>query len=398
MENFSYIVSHEAVRIGDVMTDLSPYDSLIAEAIAYDEASGVMPVAETSYKIKEYTEGLKNKRVEFLEVLDALASQKPCEHLIDMLGQKPDGGWTRGAIVSTIHSLGDEKLADMRCEIKNVKASLFYVQERYPEHEARIDEYIDVYRNMQGFGREYHETKPLTSDEIKKNTAQQLKEFAANNKETLAQREQTQKALEIRLKQRAKSRTLPEAEKAMFQDQYDRFRKQNKTMSRLTRSIMRMEKKKLAQQYEYENGMLSDRARKSYKKNAAKLMDKSIDLRLYALHQAKETETALQFATRDSDIAKLAIAHAEHLRSYAATPENLRREKINQQRRQAAAVTFGQKADGETRQKSKVIKDYMREQRKEKEATAKQTSSPAKQKSEPVRKTEERTGADELGK
>ncbi len=394
MENFSYIVSHEAVRIGDVMSDLTPYDSLIAEAIAYDEANGVMPVAETSYKIKEYTEGLKNKRVEFLEVLDALASNKPCQHLIRMLGPLPEDGWTRGAIVSTIHSLGDEKLADMRCEIINVKSSLIYAAECYPEHEESIEKYVNLYSRAQGYAREFHETEPLTPREIKKQTAQRLKDFADNNKNTLAERAQTQKALEIRLKQRARSRTLPEAEKMMFQDQYDRFRKQNKTMSRLTRSIMRMEKKKLAHQYEYENGLLSARARKSYKKNAAKLMDKAIDLRLYALHQAKETEAVLQFTTRDSDVAKLAIAHAAHLRSSAATPQSLHQEKVNQQKKRAREVTFGQKAAGETRQKSKVIKDYMREQRKEKEAEN-QTSSLAKQKSEPVRETAERN---ELGK
>ncbi len=398
MENFSYIVSHEAIRIGDIMTDLSPYDSLIAEAIAYDEANAVMPVAETSYKVKEYTEGLKNKRLEFLEVLDALASKKPCEHLIRMLGPMPESGWTRGAIVSTIHSLGDEKLADMRCEITNVRASLLYAQERYPEHEERIEEYVDVYRRMQGFGREFHETKPLSSDEIKTQTAQKLKDFAANNKKTLAERAQTQKALEIRLKQRAKSRSLPEAEKMMFQDQYDRFRKQNRTMSRLTRSIMRMEKKKLAQQYKYENGMLSPSARKSYKKNAAKLMDKAIDLRLYALHQAKEAEAILQFASRDSDVAKLAIAHAAHLRSSAMTPQSLHQEKINQQKKRVAEVTFGQKADAQTRQKSKVIKEYMREQRKEKEAAAKETATQARQKSEPVRTTKEKTITDGIEK
>ncbi len=402
MQDYFYLVSHEAVRIGDVMTDLSPYDSLIAEAIAYDEAGGVMPVAEPSYKIKEYTEGLKNKRVEFLEVLDALAGKQPCEHLIGMHGPMPEGGWTRGAIVSAIHSLGDEDLSDLRCEIKNIRGALEYAKEKYPEHEAGIDQYIDTYGRIQGFRRREFEEVRLTPEQIKKQTAQKLKDFTANNKKTLAERAQTQKGLEIRLKQRAKSRSLPESEKMMYQDQYDRFRKQNRTMSRMTRSIMRMEKKKLARQYQYENGMLSDRAKRSYEKNAEQLMDKSIDLQLYVLRQVKETESVLQFATRDSDMAKLAIAQAQHLKNSGRSPQSALREKALQERREAEKLAEGtpfvRKADEETRQKSKVIKEYMREQRKEKEAGTRQTSSPEKQKSTPGRSSEERTGADELGK
>ncbi len=393
-------VKENAVRIGDVVTDFSRYDSLIADVMAFHKVRKIQGYTDIMRGHKDigdraeiYTEWLKGLRVEFLETIDALADKKECSHLIKMKLMPREIGWTRGEIISNMLSLGNESFTDGRCEIKDVARAMEYARTNYPGHEAEIDRYHALYSEFQ----EQQRKLVYPAEVIQQYTAQRMKHYDENNKNDLAQRAQAQKALDTRLKQRARSRTLPDAEQKIFQDEYNRFRKENRTMARLTRSIMSMERKKIAQQYKYENGMLSDRAAKRYEKNAAKLMDKSIDLRLYALRQIKETEAVLQFTSRDSDIAKIALAHVQHLRDCAETPDSLRIKKIQEQQRMRENFVV-QKANSETRQKSKEFKEYMREQRKEKEAASKDTATAARLKSESVRTAEEKTIADSIDK
>ncbi len=410
MDYFSFRLSHNAVRIKDLgpAINMSSFDSLIAEGIAYEqmrfgEGDVAVDSSSTQTKLDMYREGILNKRVEFLQVLDTLSMKGDCEDMIEMLGTEPEGGWTRGAIMSAIISFDDEALADRRCEIKDVKAALEYAKEYPYADEAAIDAYADFYEREQGFERKPRvaEDTTLSPEQAKVKTAEELRDLTQLNKAQTARRGQEQKALEARYKQRAKSRSLSQAEKDIFKGEYDRIRKENKKINKMTKFIMSAEKRRLAQQYKYENDLLSDRARKNYEKNAAKLIDTSITLRMYAARHVKQTEAMLGICERDSDLAKMSIARAEQLKKLSISPRAEREEKEAAQKREAEQrkeeMPFVRRADDATRQKSKEIKEYMREQRREREEKTKQAASPVKQKTEPTRTAEPKTRGDDLG-